>query len=141
LIKEKDVVTMRVPFPDIDSNLAVSPHMYICMKNSSEKKFIKCQSKKPHHLMKNKEPFRRVVEDPNISRNPFKRKTLIDCDKVFVINGVTIHSELLTTSRKDICEDLFQQVKRAATHEKLGTHQMEKKLLLKLNRKIKSVSE
>jgi len=140
LIEEKDVVTMRIPYPSIDSGLAVSTHMYICTKNSVEKKFVKCQTLKPYHLLKNSEPIRRITEEANIQRNPFKRKTLIDCDKTFVVNGVSIHLDLLTTSRRDVNRDLFSQIKRALSHDGLNTHQLEKDLLLKLNYKMKSIA-
>ena len=30
LIKERDVIRVKVPFPSIDSDLAVQAHMYIC---------------------------------------------------------------------------------------------------------------
>lgn len=131
---------MRIPYPNIDSNLAVSSHMYICMKNDTVKEFVKCQTMKPHHLMKNKEPFRRVVEDANIQRNPFKKKTLIDCDKTFTVKGISIHSDLLTKSRNDVCHNLFSQISRALLHGGLNIHQLEKELLLKLNYKMKSIA-
>lgn len=140
MINEKDVVRMRIPFPNIDSNLAVSTHMYICMENGIEKKFVKSQTKKPYHLMKNSEPFRRIVEDVNIQRNPFNRKTLIDCDKLFAVKDISIHSDLLTTSRRDVCEDLFSQISRALSHDNLNTHHLEKDLLLRLNYKMKSIA-
>lgn len=140
MIEEKDVVTMRIPYPSIDSNLAVSTHMYICTKNDDEKKFVKCQTLKPYHLKEGSEPLRKIIEDANIQRNPFKRKTLIDCDKNFAVNGVSIPSDLLATSRRDVCKDLFAQIKRSLSHDGVDTHQLEKDLLLKLNYKMKSIA-
>jgi len=140
LIEEKDVVTMRIPFPYIDSRLAVSTHMYVCMENDNGIRFVKSQTKKPYHLKENSEPLYRVVEDANLERNPFKKKSLIDCDKMFVVKGISIHTDLLTTSRKDVCQDLFSQITRALSHDKLSIHLLEKELLLKLNYKMKSIA-
>lgn len=57
---------MKLPFPAIDAELAAIPHMYICLDKSDDtKKFVKCQSLKPKHLGKNKEPFHRVEENPD----------------------------------------------------------------------------
>ena len=45
MIDRKDVVTIRIPFPNISSDLAVRSHMYICHHTKQRlKKFVKCQN-------------------------------------------------------------------------------------------------
>ena len=85
----KDVVLLKIPYPNEESALNKIPHMYICFDIDGETaKFLKCQSYKPYHDLKNSPPINRVIEDANPTRNPFKRKTLIDLDKVFVTDKV-----------------------------------------------------
>jgi len=40
LINQRDVVTIRIPFPDIASTLAVRSHMYICFQPGIDRKAI-----------------------------------------------------------------------------------------------------
>ena len=83
--KAKDVVLLKIPYPNEESALSKIPHMYICFDvNGSEAKFLKCQSHKPYHDLKNALPIHRIIENADPTRNPFKRKTLIDLDKIFV---------------------------------------------------------
>ena len=132
---------MRIPFPLIDSGLAVIPHMYVCLNKSGDtKNFVKCQSLKPRHLGKNKEPFRRIEEDPDSTRNPFKQKTLIDCDKKFLIESTEISKDLLTSSRRDVCQSLFDKIKSETSHASLATHRIDSVSLAYLNSKIKAKS-
>lgn len=85
MINLKDVITLRVPYPDVASELAINPHMYICINiPGSTCELVKCQSFKPYHLLSNSEPIHRIVEQPDISRNPFRHPTIIDLDKIFV---------------------------------------------------------
>lgn len=45
LIDRSDVVRIKMPFPDITSNLAVNSHMYICHYVSGNTvSFVKCQT-------------------------------------------------------------------------------------------------
>lgn len=138
MIDNKQVITMKIPFPTISEKLATSPHMYICiMKTNDDKKFVKCQTLKPYHLGKNKKPYYKVIEKSDINRNPFKRMTLVDCDKHFLTSGVEICSSLLTKRRKDICDELFNDVNKMSNHSSLKEHQLDRDSLIKLNEKIK----
>lgn len=84
MINVKDVITLRVPYPDVTSELAKKSHMYICIETSSPLcRLVKCQSFKPYHSLKNSLPVNRLTEQPNISRNPFQHPTVIDLDKLF----------------------------------------------------------
>lgn len=101
---------MKVPFPNISSSLALRPHMYICRNQvGSSYEYIKCQTLKPYMLINN--PIMNYHdEDPDSSRNPFSRKTRIDCDKIFTSSTVSYSDGLKTTIRSDVCDDLFNRV-------------------------------
>ena len=80
LIDRSDVVRIKMPFPDITSNLAVNSHMYICHHVSGNTvSFVKCQTLKPYMLISS--PIKHYWDEaPDIARNPFQRTTRIDCD-------------------------------------------------------------
>lgn len=103
---------MKVPFPSISSGLALQAHMYICGKESDPNYgFIKCQTLKPYMLLNDIMPH--YVDEPaDISRNPFGRMSRIDCDKLFVTSSVCYDDGLKTTSRPDVCQELFDNVLR-----------------------------
>ena len=72
-----------MPYPNMSSNLAIKSHMYICWKNvDHDVSIIKCQTLKPYMILNNVIDHY-VDEEADISRNPFKHATRIDCDKVF----------------------------------------------------------
>lgn len=51
LISRNDVVRIKMPFPNIKSELAVNSHMYICHKVcGTATHFVKCQTLKPYML-------------------------------------------------------------------------------------------
>lgn len=111
LIKEKDVIRMKVPFPNINAGLALQAHMYICGKEEMPKYgFIKCQTLKPQML--GSRVIRHYVDEPaDLNRNPFSRTSRIDCDKFFVTTSVRYDEKLKTTSRSDVCDALYDNVK------------------------------
>lgn len=110
MIKKQDVVSLFVPFPNIDSKLALNSHMYICHRVvEGETDLIKCQTFKNKYFIENNLKHK-VVEDPDISRNPFNKKSLIDCDKLFKFIGVYIPETLLAKKRRDVCPELFSHV-------------------------------
>jgi hypothetical protein len=111
LIKEKDVIRMKVPFPSVSAGLALQSHMYICGKDTEpDYGFIKCQTLKPYMLGSNI-IIHYVDETPNLSRNPFGRTSRIDCDKFFITSSVRYDDGLKTTSRPDVCQELYDDVK------------------------------
>lgn len=111
MIKERDVLRIKVPYPAIDSTLAVQAHMYICETASHpDYNFIKCQTLKPY-MIGNDVIKHYCDEDPDINRNPFKRRTRIDCDKLFLTSQVLYHEKLRATARVDVCSELFCDVK------------------------------
>ena len=110
MIKEKDVVRMKVPYPSVSDKLALSSHMYICKNvNGTLREFVKCQTLKPYMLI-NGTMKHYCDEQPDITRNPFKRTTRIDCDKLFQTNTVKYDLGLRTDSRPDICQSLYDEV-------------------------------
>ena len=133
LIKEKDVIRMKIPFPNISAKLAVQAHMYICGRDSSpEYGFIKCQTLKPQML--GNPIFSHYIDEPaDISRNPFTRTSRIDCDKLFVTESVRYDDGLKTTSRPDVCQSLYDSVKSELVADGYQTIPINENELVSLN--------
>ena len=101
---------MKIPYPSINSALAVAAHMYICKENINHRyEYIKCQTLKPYMLCGNQMQHY-YDEKADISRNPFQRTTRIDCDKLFITNTVEYADGLKTTKRTDVCIALYNAV-------------------------------
>ena len=96
---------------NINAGLALQAHMYICGKEEMpEYGFIKCQTLKPQML--GSRVIRHYVDEPaDLNRNPFSRTSRIDCDKFFVTTSVGYDEKLKTTSRPDVCDELYDNVK------------------------------
>lgn len=106
LIKEREVLTLLIPYPNINSNLAVESHMYI-VKNNQNFELIKCQTLKPNMI--NSSRFRKYIDvNPDINTNPFIRATRVDCDKLFKTYTVE-YDDRLKASR-DIEEKLYNNI-------------------------------
>lgn len=133
MINPKDVVTIKVPYPDISAGLAQQAHMYICYRNNQESKhLVKCQRFKGYML--EKDFMKHCVQEPaDLTRNPFKAFTVIDCDKLFLFQGVKIPLVLRTKSRPDICQDLFNTVNTELVTDGYEEHSIEVAPLLELN--------
>lgn len=110
LINPKDVITMLIPFPDIDATLAQIKHMYICWRKiGTEYRFVKCQSVKPYML--DKIVCKHYVdEEANEQRNPFKHTTKIDCDKVFMTKLVNYDNKMKTKPKSNVCQELYDLI-------------------------------
>ena len=105
---------MYVPFPAINSGLALQSHMYVCMRDGLDKEFIKCQTFKPTHLISSNPPYQYLVEEVDTSRNPFLRKTTIDCDKSFCVSNATLDLRLL--AQRNVCSSLFTDIINKIRH-------------------------
>lgn len=107
MIKPKDVIRMKVPYPSISDGMAMKSHMYICRTQfGTNYEYIKCQTLKPYMLINN--PISRYHDEkPDLTRNPFAKPTRIDCDKIFSTYIVSYDERLKTGSRPDVCDDLF----------------------------------
>ena len=137
LIKEKDVIRMKVPFPNFNSTLALQAHMYICGQDAAPNYgFIKCQTLKPYMLGSSK--FTHYVDEPaDLSRNPFKHTSRIDCDKFFVSASVQYDDNLKTSPRPDVCQDLYNSVKSKLLADGYRIITLNENALVQLNALIK----
>ena len=139
LINRKDVITVRVPFPNISSDLAITAHMYICKsKIGTCHEFVKCQSFKPYMLVR-RDVVSYIDEDADSTRNPFKQKSRIDCDKILITTGVDYDSALRTSTRPDICDDLANQIDEKMTNNPPNRHYLNEDELVSLNRLITKI--
>lgn len=133
MIKEKDVIRMKVPFPNISDKLAVQAHMYICGNDSSPNYgFIKCQTLKPW-MLDNSTMVHYVDEPADITRNPFSHTSRIDCDKFFITTSVTYHDGLKTPSRPDVCQELYDTVKSELIADGYNTIAVNESELVSIN--------
>lgn len=110
LINQRDVIRMKIPYPGIESGLAVASHMYICKGvNGNLYQYVKCQTLKPGMMSRNM--LKHFVDEvPDQGRNPFLVPTRIDCDKLFLIDSVSYDDRLKTQIRSNVCQDLYQTV-------------------------------
>lgn len=110
MIKTKDVIKLKIPYPRVTSCLAVRRHMYICKDNDgTTSRLIKCQTYKPA-LVVNGTIQNYVIEEADLSRNPFAHQTIIDCDKLFHSELVNVPDSLRTNNRRDISDSLYQDI-------------------------------
>lgn len=108
MINKQEVINIKLPFPNIDSDLARIRHMYICKDNTLNYSFVKTQTFKPTilYFVDNY-----IIENPDISRNPFSKPTLIDLDKEFHINNsINISREAICRIRANVCDELFTEI-------------------------------
>lgn len=133
LINRKDVIRIKMPFPDISSVLAVNSHMYICCFNKENQVgFVKCQTLKPYMITDS--PMKHYWdEEPDIQRNPFMHTTRIDCDKEFVTRDVQFDDRLKTTTRTDVCEDTMKHVEGELECDGYMTNNVQADDLLEIN--------
>lgn len=136
MINEKDVIRMLVPFPNISSGLALKPHMYICRQNNHPNyEFVECQTLKP--AMIGSAMFQHFVDEPaDITRNPFAHTSRIDCDYTFTTASVSYSDQLKTTTRPDVCQDLYDKVKAELLCDGYTQHPINEDDLTSLNRLI-----
>lgn len=139
MINRSDVVRIKMPFPDITSNLAVNSHMYICHRvNGNTVGFVKCQTLKPYMLIST--PIKHYWDEPpDIERNPFQRTTRIDCDKEFVSYSVCYDDRLKTTARPNVCEDVMVHVEAELICDGYISNSIVESDLLSLNKLISPV--
>ena len=138
MIKKRDVIRMLVPFPNAESPLAKTPHMYICLESEYPKKFLKCQTFKANFRKPSRPPHQFVEVMPNIRHNPFMVLTLVDCDKSFIMNhDIVICEKLLTKRRRDVSEELFFKLKEKIQHKNFEEIVLDATTVSQLNDKIK----
>ena len=139
MIDEKDVIRMKIPYPTIQGGLAAKSHMYICKKSQvPNHEFIKCQTLKPYMLYQNIMQHY-YDEEADINRNPFRRKTRIDCDKLFTTRTVQYDPRMKTSPRSDVCEELYRDVLRELTADGYETVALDEEQLKYLNYLIQDI--
>lgn len=137
MISAQDVIILKMPYPSISAELALKPHMYICYKNETNtKKLIKSQTFKLSMITTKKLVYHYVIEDSDINRNPFLVRSLIDCDKLFIIN-VNVPLDLLTSRRRNVCIELFNAVEQELLSDGYISETIDTSDLKCLNYKIK----
>jgi hypothetical protein len=110
LIEKREVILLKIAYPDLHSGLAKVAHMYICyQKVNQTKRLLKCQSYKLSNIVGGSGINRYVIEQPNLSRNPFTKTTIIDCDKLFLTKE-TISRDFLHEGRNNISEELYDSI-------------------------------
>ena len=114
MIKERDVIEVLMPFPNISSGLATWKHYYICNKNqSSNKVFFKCQSQKPSFITNNSvRDFRKTFYTIRVSPTvPFKKSTVIDKEVLLMLNSTIVPLEYLSRSKpSNIPSGIYQGI-------------------------------
>lgn len=139
MIERNDVVRIKMPFPDISSDLAVTSHMYICHNtNKNIVQFVKCQTLKPY-MLSSSIMKHYWDESPDINRNPFNRKTRIDCDKEFVTSSVVYDDKLKTTTRPDVCDDVMLHIDAELLCDGYVSNNINENELMLLNTLIKKI--
>ncbi|MEQ7139940.1 hypothetical protein [Enterococcus casseliflavus] len=133
MTKIKDVIRVKMPFPNIAANLATRPHMYLCIQDGKSKKLLSCQTKKPLLLHKNKPPFRYVDCKKDITKNPFSKDTLIACDYCFYLENIHVDKALLTTKRRDVCDQTFSEVQIKIAHHSFSQKTIDGQTLISIN--------
>lgn len=139
MINPKDVIRMKIPYPNISDKLAVSAHMYIC-KNVKDNvyEYVKCQTLKPK-MLTSKILKHFVDEEADILRNPFQKATRIDCDKLFVTDSVQYDNGLKTVTRPDVCQELYDTVMKELDEDGNEEIKLNEDELISLNSMIKKV--
>lgn len=134
LINPKDVITMLIPFPDINAKLAQKKHMHICwQKIGTEHHFVKCQSVKPYML--DKTVCKHYIdEEADEQRNPFKHTTKIDCDKVFMTKSVSYDNAMKTKPKSNICQKLYDLIAEELITDGYKTIHLNELAMIRLNR-------
>ena len=138
LIRPKDIVRLRMPYPDMASGLMRS-HMYICEQNDEyDKKLVKCQRFKNYMVTDDTNPITNGVKVTPGVGNPFKSTTVIDCDKHFFIEHVIIPTELIANqSIPQIDQSIFLQITEKVSSAALIT--IDKQTFLRANYKCANI--
>ena len=138
MIDKREVVVLKIPYPDIYSGLAKKLHMYICVKKvHSVKRLVKCQSMKLSNIIGGAGISNYIIETPDINRNPFSHPTLIDCDKLFIVDLI-IPRSLLAKPRPDVSLDLYNDILKKLTVSLPSKHKLPREGIVALNSAIKN---
>ena len=132
-----------MPFPDVNSDLALIRHYYICHSNVQNNKILfKCQTHKATMIAKrggNKQ-FREnyyLIRAGN--HVPFVRNTVVDKKQIFKLNNTMIPKLYLSPEKpSDIPEQIYENiVKEIITDSKPAIRTINKEKFIKLNTECK----
>jgi len=86
-----------MPYPSIDSELAMISHMFICKKSGNAKELLKIQTIKNKHKLDGFPITNYYKLNANDIKNPCKKDSFVDLEKDFILNNVVIPINLTTT--------------------------------------------
>lgn len=86
-----------MPYPSIDSELAMSSHMFICKKSGNAKELLKIQTVKNKHRVDGFPINNYYQLNAHDVTNPCKKDSFVDLEKDFLLNNVIIPIDLTTT--------------------------------------------
>ena len=132
-----------MPFPDVNSDLALIKHYYICYSNVQNNKILfKCQTHKATMIAKcggNKkfrESYFLIRAGDKVT---FVRNTVVDKKQIFKLNNTMIPKLYLSPEKpSDIPEQIYEDiVKEIITDSKPAIRTIDKEKFIKLNTECK----
>lgn len=66
--------------------------------------------------------------------------TTIDCDKSFDLNDVIVDQSLLTTTRRDVCDELYEDINSMIAHDEFVNELIDSSTLINLNNRIQQIT-
>ena len=115
MISEKDVIKVLMPFPDINSDLALIKHYYIWHSNVQNNKVLfKCQTHKATMIAKcgGNKKFRENYYLIRVGNQvPFIRNTVVDKKQIFALNDTMIPKKYLSPEKpSNIPEQIYGDI-------------------------------
>ena len=132
-----------MPFPDVNSDLALIRHYYICHSNVQNNKILfKCQTHKATMIAKcgGNKKFRECYFLIRAGdKVPFVRNTVVDKKQIFKLNNTMIPKLYLSPEKpSDIPEQIYEDiVKEIITDSKPAIRTINKEKFIKLNTECK----
>ncbi len=81
-----------------------------------------------------------VSPDEERLKSPFLKTTLIDCDRLFLLEGLSVPSDLLTIPRS-ICEEYLNAVTQTvASNQKVARTILESNIMVSLNPQLTTIN-
>lgn len=101
MIRVRDVIRSKVPYPIVSSELAQITHMYICKNSGRTKELIKIQSVKTKHKINGFPTSNYFLFSAEKNNNPFRKDSFADLEKNFLLKDVKIPMNLATSPNID----------------------------------------
>lgn len=74
-----------------------------------------------------------VDEAADAARNPFAHTTRIDCDKLFTTSSIQYDDSMKTTTRTDVCQELYDLVKKELAADGYQTFSLNEDEMVSIN--------